>query len=126
MRSSIQKNFIFLITISILCFSLKTTIMQFEYSFFNDVFTEQFCENKSKPELKCNGKCHLKKLNKEQDNQNSSKKTLTDSEVIFLNPTFNYNFSKIVIAKKKIIFAKKDLFKSDTYYQIKHPPQNLI
>ena len=62
MKSSIQNSFIFLITISILCFNLKTTILQFEYSFFNDNFTEQFCENKAKPELKCNGKCHLTKI----------------------------------------------------------------
>lgn len=126
MNKSIQNSFIFLITISILCFNLKTTILQFEYSFFNDSFTEQFCENKAKPELKCNGKCHLKKVNKAQDNQNSSKKIVTGSEVVFLNATQNFNFSIVTALKKKTIFVKKDLFKSDTYYPIEHPPQNLI
>jgi hypothetical protein len=39
------------------------------YSVDNQSFTEAFCENKDKPELKCNGKCQMSKL-AEQDSSN--------------------------------------------------------
>jgi hypothetical protein len=39
------------------------------YSVDNKSFTEAFCENKDKPELKCNGKCQMSKL-AEQDSSN--------------------------------------------------------
>uniref|UniRef100_UPI00404B12B1 hypothetical protein n=1 Tax=Flavobacterium sp. TaxID=239 RepID=UPI00404B12B1 len=126
MKSIIQNSFIFFVIISILCFNLKISILQFEYSFFNDSFTEQFCENKAKPELKCNGKCELKKISAEKENQESSKKIVTNTEVVFLNTSQNYNFFTLLLKEKKIIFAKKDFFKSEIYYPIEHPPQNFI
>jgi len=35
-----------------------------------------YCENKSKPKLKCNGKCHLKKQLKEQEKQEAPTKNI--------------------------------------------------
>jgi hypothetical protein len=37
--------------------------------------TIQFCVNKSKPKMNCNGKCHLKKQLKEQDKKEQSPST---------------------------------------------------
>ncbi len=36
--------------------------------------TKKYCENKAKPKLKCNGKCHLAKQLKAQENQDDSSK----------------------------------------------------
>ena len=105
---------------------LKPVLPVVDYVVNYEYISTVLCENKAKPKMECNGKCHLKKVIKEQDNQNSSKKIVTDSEVIFLNATQNFNFSIVTALKKKTIFVKKDLFKSDTYYPIEHPPQNLI
>ncbi|MBU0942262.1 MAG: hypothetical protein KKD36_12625 [Bacteroidetes bacterium] len=126
MYKSIQNSFIFLIIISIVCFNLKTTILQFEYSFFNESFTEQFCQNKAKPELKCNGKCHLKKINKEQDNQDSSKKSLADRDVLFFNDFVQHPISYLIPSQKKKIYSKKDFFQVKINYPSEHPPQNLV
>lgn len=126
MNKIIQNSFLFLILISIVCFNLKTTILQFEYSFFNKSFTEQFCQNKAKPELKCNGKCHLKKINKEQDNQDSSKKSFADNEVLFLCPSPQYAYTYLIASKKKRIYSKKDLFQVQINYPPEHPPQSLV
>ena len=38
-----------------------------------------YCENKSKPKLHCNGKCHLKKQLKEQEKKEGSSKSLSKS-----------------------------------------------
>ena len=39
-----------------------------------EMITLNYCENKSKPKLHCNGKCHLTKQLKEQEKQESSSK----------------------------------------------------
>jgi hypothetical protein len=47
---------------------LSNYLINKEFIIFN------YCENKSKPKLKCNGKCHLTKQLKEQEKQESSSK----------------------------------------------------
>ena len=39
----------------------KPVLPVLEYVVFYDYFKNELCENKEKPELECNGKCHLKK-----------------------------------------------------------------
>lgn len=126
MHKSVQNSSLFLIIISILCFNLKTTVLQFEYSFFNESFTEIFCENKEKPELKCNGQCHLKKISNEQDNDHSTKKITVDTEILFLNTVEIYSFTCVLPLQKAKIYSKKDLFRSVSNYPLKHPPQVLV
>lgn len=126
MNKVIQNSLLFLILVSIVFFNSKTTILQFEYSFFNESFTAQFCENKAKPELKCNGKCYLKKIDKEQNNQDSSKKLSSDNEVLFLCPPPKYANTFIINSPKKKIYSKKDLFQVQTNHPLEHPPQSLI
>ena len=46
---------------TILFYSLRLSAVFIHYALFNENFTELYCVNKSKPELKCNGKCHLAK-----------------------------------------------------------------
>ena len=48
--------------------------MTLTYAYYNlDTvgFIEKLCENKDKPELQCNGKCHLKKV--VENNTNNDK-----------------------------------------------------
>lgn len=52
---------------------LSNYLINKEFIIFN------YCENKSKPKLKCNGKCHLTKQLKEQEKQESSSKNLSKS-----------------------------------------------
>lgn len=47
---------------------LSNYLINKEFIIFN------YCENKSKPKLQCNGKCHLTKQLKEQEKQESSSK----------------------------------------------------
>ncbi|MFN8258360.1 MAG: hypothetical protein U0W24_21905 [Bacteroidales bacterium] len=65
----------------ILLVYLCRPVMPFiEYALFKDYIAKNLCINRNKPESKCNGKCHLAKqikLNNETDNSregNSNKK----------------------------------------------------
>ncbi len=63
-------------------YSLRLSITFIQYAVFNDSFTEMYCVNTDKPELKCNGKCHLEN---ELGDENSS------SEPFFLDKNLHEN-----------------------------------
>jgi hypothetical protein len=46
---------------SLLLSIVSYTALQFDYLLNQSEITELFCINKDKPEMQCNGKCHLKK-----------------------------------------------------------------
>lgn len=62
------------------------------YAFYmlnTDAFISLFCENKAKPLLKCNGKCQLAKIAKEQQKEEAEKVLLNlQKEVLWF---FQYN-----------------------------------
>lgn len=61
----------------ILTQSIGKLVLISNYLLNKELITLNFCENKSKPKLHCNGKCHLKKQLKEQEKQESSSKGLS-------------------------------------------------
>lgn len=52
---------------SFLLQSLSKVIILVDYELNKEYITEIFCHNKNKPQLECNGKCHLMKQMKEDD-----------------------------------------------------------
>lgn len=58
-----------------------------EYVVFYDYFKNELCENKEKPELECNGKCHLaKEMAKASDtpeNGKDKKQISIETSIVF-------------------------------------------
>jgi hypothetical protein len=69
-------RYIFLIGFSfVICLqSLQGFITMSYWKYNQSEITKKYCENKAKPKLKCNGKCHLAKQLKAQENQDDSSK----------------------------------------------------
>lgn len=97
-----------------------------------DYIIQTYCVNVDKPELQCNGKCHLaKQLQLETDtNQDSDLNALTVIEGFF--PIFNQERSYIIpentdyfILNKPVDFYNKRYNHSAIFSQFK-PPQVLI
>lgn len=67
---------------------MKNSVLYTLYEYDAKMFVSVFCENKNRPQLKCNGKCFLAKMQKEQDKKDASNvlKQL-QTEVVFYNPT---------------------------------------
>jgi hypothetical protein len=86
----------------------------------NDI-TQQFCENKTKPELHCEGKCYLKKRLKQLENE---AQIPTIYKFIF-DEYLYFHESRILINAKKIINFPSISQKSLTGIQenIFRPPQ---
>ncbi len=94
-----MKSFIILIALTLF---LKPVFPVVDYIVNYDYITKVLCENKAKPELKCNGKCHLMKemasqSEKENPLQNNKKVATSESEVLFFQEIATLQFSQVFI-----------------------------
>ncbi|MGJ1423788.1 hypothetical protein ACR79B_07350 [Sphingobacterium spiritivorum] len=52
---------------------MRNNLLYVIYEYDTALFISMFCENKNKPQLKCNGKCKLAKMLKEQKEEEATK-----------------------------------------------------
>ena len=86
--------------------------------------SENFCENKDKPVMHCEGRCFL---NKELQKQNSKEKSLPDllkekSALVFYSSIEKFDFNKVFFLCRHI-FRYKEIGMSIFSINIFHPPQ---
>jgi hypothetical protein len=73
-----------------------------EYLVNQDYIAEFLCINKEKPELQCNGKCHLvKELEKQQENNPESLRISLENYPIGFVNIFQISSKKIITSSKK-------------------------
>ncbi|WP_157607914.1 hypothetical protein [Seonamhaeicola sp. S2-3] len=95
-----------------------------EYLLNQDYIAEFLCVNKDKPELQCNGKCHLAKELKKQQQQ----EPLTTLSVYMENYPIGFvnilNISKstVITLKKEHFFYYKNLYNFNIKKSIFQPP----
>lgn len=118
---------VFLIAI-ILFNSLQVSFTYVYYFVDTSDFIERLCENKDKPEMQCNGKCHLKKVtqNNNTDNDNLPFKEIDFKEVILyiVNP-LAFNFINATVNKNSIS-SYNNLYAYLLIPSLDHPPQFLF
>lgn len=112
---------------------VKPAIPFLEYIVNYDYIVKELCENKEKPELKCNGKCHLaKQLAKaaeEDKNTSSDKKQNVKQEI---ETMFCQEFKVVSIAKNFVFTNKKinsdyqNLYALTAIQSTFHPPTSLV
>lgn len=115
---------IILLAFAILSSSFGKLFVFSNYIINKETITNKFCENKSKPKLKCNGKCHLKKQLKEQEKQEEQSKNtvkeiyetllFSDKHKFQLTPPF------VSIVKPNIGYIQKSL--PESHNSFFHPP----
>lgn len=108
---------------------IKPVIPVVDYIINYEYISTQLCENIEKPELKCNGKCHLmKELSKASEDEkpiNSNKKQNTKQEVEVL---FCENISTLNIKyfldfdSNEINSFYENFYSSEREQSIFHPP----
>ena len=86
------------------------------------------CINKNKPELQCNGKCHLAnqiKQQEEKENQNTSSEATTKTEIIFIhNVKTELPVRNIVSTNNTSITEYNRIFNSSDFLdRLLRPPQ---
>ncbi|MFC2175489.1 hypothetical protein ACFLR1_00790 [Bacteroidota bacterium] len=117
---------IFGLAVAMMLQVFSTSIILLNYGINQSSIIANFCVNKEEPELKCNGKCHLKKQLK-ADTENKSETPATLSELVSFVLTveeiaaFNFDF----FMPETIAFNSPYLAGnySNTLQSIFHPPQ---
>jgi len=99
------------IVIIVFLFVMKPILPVLEYVLNYDYIVKELCENKAKPEMKCNGKCHLmKELAKASDTDNpvsQDKKTShSEFEVLFIQKLTSLEVVNLNFPIQKAINAK--------------------
>lgn len=111
---------------------IRPIVPVLEYAINYEYITKVLCENKFKPQKKCNGKCHLRKeLNDVFDDKKSTtgsdKMNLVETVIIFLEKNIRYDFA--VLAEQcqpQQVARYTDLYSFCFYKDFFHPPASTI
>ncbi len=125
-----RKNYIALLLLALI--SVKTLLVPVVYLDFElkkDYIIKNLCENRFKPQLKCNGACILAKKLHELAEDNATKETQKQGqsikkvlEEVFENtPLFSLELSHFNISKKSIYFYQLAHYQSFSF-SFFHPP----
>lgn len=123
-----MKKWVYILSISLsilIIFNILRVSLTFAYYNIDPIgFIEALCENKDKPELKCNGKCELKKVTQSSRNNEKAPSQLIDFKDILLykETPFSYSFRTTII-KNQNLFSYLNNY---SYLQVNssfHPPQ---
>ena len=108
----------------ILFSSLRVTFTYAYYELDPIGFIENLCENKDKPELQCNGKCHLKKVaeSSTENQQTPTKYTSLKEITLFVIEKLDFTF-RVINNKENTNFDYNNLYAFSRIHQIDKPPQ---
>jgi hypothetical protein len=119
------KKYLFIVSFVML---VKPIVPVFQYVFDYKYISEVLCINKEKPELQCNGKCHLmKELAKASEDEkptSSDKKNLhSEVEVLFIEELNSFSIDQ----KSRFSSSKNTSVYSNLYSRLDcktffHPP----
>ena len=117
--------FSILFSILILYNSLRVSITYIYYNVDTVGFIEALCENKDKPELQCNGKCHLKKITKTNSEEKNQPIELIDFKDILLynQKKYSHNLNGNTIQKKPT-YSYLNLYNFKLLETCFHPPNS--
>ena len=104
--------FSIVLTTLLLINSSRVTLNYAYYNMDTISFIEELCQNKDKPELECNGKCHLKKVAKSQDKNQNTPESIIDFKELIL---YSNSFENIVFQPKKQIRKQNSTFYQNLY-----------
>ena len=118
---------IFLI-LSFVFFGFKETVVVSFYQFNKQYITENYCINKEKPELKCDGKCHMKKMlkkSKESEQESFPEGTLDFKFSTYIKSYFSQKFSLSMTSGNRLLTVyEEDLTGKTGINDIFHPPKS--
>ena len=118
------KSIISILLCSVFLFQpLSKLLILLDYEVNKATITQNFCENKSKPKLHCNGKCHLKKqLEKEDKKQDSFPTASKEKSEIQFHSSPSVFALTITCSEVTPNFTYLLLYPDTPVYSIFHPP----
>ena len=120
----LSKILSFLLTSIIIFNSLQVSLTYAYYNIDTVGFIEKLCENKDKPELQCNGKCHLKKLvdNNTNNDKEPVKAVNLKDITLFVVEFMKYDFNSVLF-KNVQLGNYNNLYAFSLIDSLDRPPQ---
>ncbi len=123
-----QQNIFTYILITAMIWNVLYVPLTYAYYYADQsYFIAQFCDNIDKPEMKCDGKCHLKEVTEKNatNDKAPSKMLLSKSVVLFVQENKDINFG-ITVYKKTKKSKYRNLYTYLSTYSLFHPPQGSL
>jgi hypothetical protein len=109
---------------------MRNNLLYVLYEYDTELFISMFCENKSRPQLHCNGKCKLAKMLKEQKEEEAAKvlKQLQSEVFCYSQPIFAYPSrpEKFEEVKRKHPLSNQSLYSFLFTMRNDKPPEYFI
>lgn len=123
-----MKKWIFFFAVSLsalIIFNMLRVSFTFIYYEIDPIsFIEELCENKDKPELQCNGKCHLKKVAQTTGDENEPVKIVNFEELLlFKQDITDYKLQANFYSLKRETITYLNLYNFSYKFSCFHPPQ---
>lgn len=117
-----KKVFSFTMTMLFLLVSFQHALIIVHFKLNQNTIEKEFCVNKTKPELQCHGKCHLKKELEKSDNTDLELTSIGKKIDIYLNSNFEFEIPivKNIKVTKAVIYREFELI--EPYLEIFLPP----
>lgn len=117
---------VFILSVFVL-FTFSQMLIVANYVVNMDYIAEYLCENQDKPEMECNGKCHLKK-ELQKDEERKSSENRTQYEVMLV---MNWDAPLSLEAyfpeeRQENIFGYKSIISDGASGGIFHPPKCIV
>ncbi|MXV37709.1 hypothetical protein GO491_03295 [Flavobacteriaceae bacterium Ap0902] len=110
-------------------YSLRLSVAFFHYALCNESFTALYCVNVDKPEMKCNGKCHLLKETKEslpEKNATTFNQNLHENIHLFFSETVCFQLEVSEFLQSKNTFASCALKLNKVFIEPTFPPPDYL
>lgn len=122
LKSLIYISFAWIVVLN----SMVYSVIKVNFTINRKYIVENFCINKDKPELKCDGKCFLmQKINDEKERQESLPAFTFNKDFGVFITTLPYQTSIDLKFEPTLVHYSfyKNWFGQTAYFQIEHPPQ---
>ena len=117
-----QRVFSSIMTLIFLFVVSQQAVVVMHFKLNQKAITEQFCINKNKPELHCNGKCYLSKELQETENTDSKKILNTKNFDLVFYSNIAYEIETLNVIKTKVKLIYIEFLHSEPYLEILVPP----
>lgn len=122
-----KNSFFILLLFLFLILSFSKTIIFVHYRLNLDFIKKELCENKSKPQLKCNGKCYLnKQVKKAENNSKNLPESLKQKDEYKLIGHAQFTFNVITFNLAKKFFTINEICLGNIFKNIFIPPPNFF
>lgn len=119
-----KKVFSITMIILFLLVSFQQALIIVHFKLNQQRIEQEFCINKSKPELQCHGKCHLKKDLENSENSNLALNSLEKKVDLVLTSNIDFKFktAKKINSNSNVFYKEKE--RLDPFLKVFVPPPN--